>query len=243
MTGARIVELEFTSASLLRILASNHAYFVSRVLHARANTGDGDADVLSVSTNDNKLAWYRNSGPGVFSAPIIISSSQSQPATVAAGRLNSDMHIDVVCSSVGDSTIVWYRNNGSGGFAAQPAITSTLTDALAVFLADFDGTYTYTSLRSCTLACLLALAFLILLGCDCLAMCDCSVAIASLLARLLARFMLACLIARACNIACKLAHSRRWLARLLMLAFSLACFRSLAVARSYARRPACRALR
>jgi hypothetical protein len=40
--------------------------------------GDGDADVLSASALDNKIAWYENQGGGVFSDQQTNASSISQ---------------------------------------------------------------------------------------------------------------------------------------------------------------------
>ena len=39
--------------------------------------GDGDADVLSASRNDNRIAWYENNGRNEFTARTITSSADA----------------------------------------------------------------------------------------------------------------------------------------------------------------------
>lgn len=72
---------------------------------------DGDADVLSASATDNKIAWYDNSdGLGNFGPQQIISTTANGAIQVLAADMNGDGAIDVLSASIEDDKISWYKN-------------------------------------------------------------------------------------------------------------------------------------
>lgn len=72
---------------------------------------DGDADVLSASVTDNKIAWYENSdGYGNFGPQQIISTTAYGAIKVLAAHMNGDGAIDVLSASLDDDKISWYKN-------------------------------------------------------------------------------------------------------------------------------------
>lgn len=75
--------------------------------------GDGDIDVLSASSDDNKIAWYENTdGKGSFGPQHVISATAQGAESVVAADLDGDGRIDVLSSSTRNSKIAWYRNLG-----------------------------------------------------------------------------------------------------------------------------------
>ncbi len=103
--------------------------------------GDGDPDVLSVSTLDNKIAWYENTdGNGVFGEQHIITTSAIGAQSVYACDIDDDGDMDVLSASKHDDKIAWYENTeGSGSFGAQQIITTSADGARSVYACDIDG--------------------------------------------------------------------------------------------------------
>jgi hypothetical protein len=103
--------------------------------------GDGDLDVLSASTSDDKVAWYENTdGKGTFGPQRVIAQSADSPKSVFAADLDGDGDTDVLSASISDDKIAWYENaDGNGTFAAQRVISSAAHGAVSVFAADLDG--------------------------------------------------------------------------------------------------------
>ena len=103
--------------------------------------GDGDADVVSASERDDKVAWYENLGDGAFSDQRIISTTIGAPRSVLATDLDGDGDSDVIASSHGDGRIAWYENLGAGAFSTERAVAAqaTLTSASSMHAADLDG--------------------------------------------------------------------------------------------------------
>jgi hypothetical protein len=109
--------------------------------------GDGDADVLSASSNfaiDDEVAWYENEGSGVFGSQQVITTAVKKPLSVYAIDLDGDGDADVLSASMGVSArgqdkIAWYENEGSGMFGSQQVITTAAEDACSVYATDLDG--------------------------------------------------------------------------------------------------------
>ena len=70
--------------------------------------GDGDKDVLSASSSDNKVAWYENADSlGTFGAQQIISTDVLGASLIWACDLDGDNDQDVISASYSADSIVW----------------------------------------------------------------------------------------------------------------------------------------
>ncbi len=104
--------------------------------------GDGDIDVLSASSNDNKIAWYENDGgsPPTFTARLIY--QQYGASSVFATDLDRDGDTDVLSAAGSDSaTLNWYVNDGGSPptFTKRAVSMPTATGVSSVFATDLDG--------------------------------------------------------------------------------------------------------
>ncbi len=73
---------------------------------------DGDADVLSASYYDSKIAWYKNTdGTGAFGPQQIITTGAIGAFAVGAADLDGDGDLDVLSASGDGDKIEWYRND------------------------------------------------------------------------------------------------------------------------------------
>ena len=119
--------------------AANGAYSV----YATDIDNDGDIDVLSASSFDDKIAWYENNGAAdpSFTAHTITTSADGA-ASVFAADLDSDGDIDVLSASLLDDKVIWYENTtsapGTPTFTAADIATSA-DKAHSVFVADMDN--------------------------------------------------------------------------------------------------------
>jgi hypothetical protein len=111
---------------------------------------DNLPDILSTSSYDNKVAWYRNLGAGDFGfnpgAPaanqIVISTAGTSPSSVRAADLDGDGIRDLVVTSGNDNTIAWFKGNLPAGGLPQftrYVIASNQLRAASSAIADFDG--------------------------------------------------------------------------------------------------------
>lgn len=80
------------------------------VVFAADLDGDGDIDVLSASSYDDRVVWYANDGSGVFSSGTDITSSADNVIDVYAADLDGDGDLDVLSASRADDRITWYEN-------------------------------------------------------------------------------------------------------------------------------------
>ncbi len=103
--------------------------------------GDGDTDVLSASSLDDKIAWYENDGnsPPAFTARTI-STAANGARSVFAADVDGDGDTDVLSASPDDDKIAWYENDGASPPDFTARVISTAVDfAHSVFAADVDG--------------------------------------------------------------------------------------------------------
>ncbi len=96
---------------------------------------DGDMDLVSVSSTDNKLAWYQNDGTQNF-IENAIASTMTAPNIVFSIDVNGDGFNDIISGS--EAGAAWYENNGAQGFTEH--IISTLAyRVFSVHAGDLDG--------------------------------------------------------------------------------------------------------
>ena len=88
--------------------------------------GDSDVDVLSASSDNDRIAWYENMGgtPPSFT-PHVISDTADVAWSVVAADIDDDGLMDVVSGSSRDDKVAWYRNLGGSPavFSAPNVIT------------------------------------------------------------------------------------------------------------------------
>ncbi len=103
--------------------------------------GDGDNDVLSASSDDNKIAWYENiDGSGNFGPQQLISWPVAGASSVFSIDIDGDGDNDVISAGDGDETIAWYENlDGTGNFGAAQSLETDTPYATSVFSRDMDG--------------------------------------------------------------------------------------------------------
>jgi chitodextrinase len=108
--------------------------------------GDGDADVVAASYNDDRVVWYENSkteaGDTVFSSGAEITADAPGAISVAVADLDGDGDADVLAASHMDSRVTWYENRldePDGDPWTATDIADTLLFAWQVLTADIDG--------------------------------------------------------------------------------------------------------
>jgi hypothetical protein len=101
--------------------------------------GDLKKDVLSASSNDSTIAWYKNLGNNLFGPKQIISTNARGATCVNAADLDGDQKIDVISASGLDNKIAWYKNLGNGNFGPQQIIHNNAMGVESVSTADLDG--------------------------------------------------------------------------------------------------------
>lgn len=100
--------------------------------------GDGDIDVLSASTDDNKVAWHENDGIGNFSEHII-STVTTDPNDIYSIDLDGDGDMDVLVAYwTANNTVAWFENtDGQGNFEMH--VVPGPPTGISVRAADLDG--------------------------------------------------------------------------------------------------------
>ncbi|KNC53008.1 uncharacterized protein AMSG_12243 [Thecamonas trahens ATCC 50062] len=103
--------------------------------------GDGDMDLVSASSSDNKIAWYENTdGVGSFGPQQVVSIAASGAQSVIAADMDGDGDLDLASASVSDNKIAWYENiDGAGRFGPPKVVSTTASYAQCVVAADIDG--------------------------------------------------------------------------------------------------------
>ncbi|MDA8948874.1 FG-GAP-like repeat-containing protein, partial [Flavobacteriaceae bacterium] len=110
-------------------------------VHVADMDGDGDMDIISASTDDDRIAWYENNnGDGSSWTAVDIATSADGARSVFAADMDGDGDMDIVSASQYDDTIAWYENDGNLNPSWTAANIATSADgARSVFAADMDG--------------------------------------------------------------------------------------------------------
>lgn len=112
-----------------------------RTIYAEDIDNDGDADVLSASQVDKKIAWYKNlDGTGNFGPQQILSNNVTGANSAAACDIDKDGDNDVLVTSLNDDQITWFENmDGKGNFGEKIIITDSINYPISGIAADIDG--------------------------------------------------------------------------------------------------------
>lgn len=126
-----------------RIVVTNQA-MGARCAVAADFDGDGRLDLVSASSNDNAVSWFRNQGvdadTGALSFAIKqkITWSSLGSRIVATGDIDNDGDVDVVGASYYDNTVRWFENDGAGQFTPR-VVSTTVNEGQGVTVADLDN--------------------------------------------------------------------------------------------------------
>jgi len=114
---------------------------VSGIVHVFASDldNDGDPDILSASTADDKIAWYENLGNDQYAVQKIISTEADEAMCVHAADIDGDGDNDVLSASAWDDKVAWYENDGLGNFGPQIVIGLPVSGAYFVVTGDLNG--------------------------------------------------------------------------------------------------------
>lgn len=103
--------------------------------------GDGDLDLLTVSYNDDTIAWYENDGAAapVFTQRVITTGADGAISAFAKD-VDGDGDLDVLLARSKESDVTWYENDG----AVKPTFVKRMIPAAvdgthSVFGSDLDG--------------------------------------------------------------------------------------------------------
>ena len=103
--------------------------------------GDGDVDVLSASSEDDKIAWYVNDGlPDPTFTEVVITTSADGAKSVFAADVDSDGDIDVIIASANDDKVAIFVNDGLDPPSFKELVVTAAADgSTSVFAIDIDG--------------------------------------------------------------------------------------------------------
>ncbi|MBW7885395.1 MAG: VCBS repeat-containing protein, partial [Caldilineaceae bacterium] len=111
----------------------------ARSSYAADIDGDGRLDLMSASARDDRVAWYRNTGGGVWPEYTIINTADGAQFIYAAD-IDSDGDADLLAVSERDNTIAWLANRLRAGRGFDHYIVSNQAAGVhAAIASDMDG--------------------------------------------------------------------------------------------------------
>jgi len=102
---------------------------------------DGDQDILSASSGDDKIVWYENmDSSGIFGEQHIISGNLTSASAVFSIDIDNDGDHDVIAGSSWANIVVWYENiDGLGNFGQQNIISNNASGLTSIYCTDING--------------------------------------------------------------------------------------------------------
>jgi hypothetical protein len=107
--------------------------------------GDGDADVVCASTNDNRLAWYENLyGDGRFWRLHVITTTALSVHSMYVADIDEDGDLDILSANFADDAVVWYEQYDDPpgvyqSWSRGAVVEAGVDGATSVFGVDMDG--------------------------------------------------------------------------------------------------------
>ena len=102
---------------------------------------DGNIDIVSASSGDDKISWYKNDGSAnpTFDEKVV-STNADGARSVFAADVDNDGDVDLISASFLDNKIALYKNNGGVNPIFMEEVISTNADgANSIFAADVDN--------------------------------------------------------------------------------------------------------
>lgn len=126
----------FTVHSSLTDLDGVQDIYVAEVADLSDVDGDGDLDVLTVSFEDNKIAWIENDGHQSF-LERVITTQATGAVSVTACDFDRDGDMDVVWKSQ-SSGLNWSENDGNQTFTHHTISKTSQTFSVQIVPIDLD---------------------------------------------------------------------------------------------------------
>jgi len=122
-----------------RVVIDDEAYGAWSVWSADLDS-DGDLDIISVSSNDDTMGWYKNNGKGSFGSEILITEQCIRGMSVVAADFDNDGHLDLLVSMMNSNSIAWYRNtDGKGAFSSEIFVDTDANKAMDAIAVDINN--------------------------------------------------------------------------------------------------------
>ncbi|MFK7783522.1 MAG: T9SS type A sorting domain-containing protein [Crocinitomicaceae bacterium] len=124
--------------SSVQVISNSIADAAKSVYSGDVN-GDGLDDVITASTDDDRVGWYKNLGAGTFDTLVIISTAGDGPQSVFCDDINADGNLDILVASYFDDKISCFENLGLAVFGPEIVIGITTNAPYALDSRDMDG--------------------------------------------------------------------------------------------------------
>lgn len=107
-------------------------------LYAADIDGDGDADLMGASRDNNEITWWENQGGSNWNEDRVEDDFEGAHSIVAAD-MDQDGDLDLLGAAQEDDEIAWWENeNGNGNQWDKHTITSNFDGAHAAIAVDMD---------------------------------------------------------------------------------------------------------
>lgn len=144
-----LLSLALIYGSLTRVDALHAGFIEQQPITSTINNplglfiGDIDndtySDVVSTSSLNKTISWYRNNGDNTFSVTADIATLTSSVSSITGADLDNDGFLDIIATSYDGNRVSWYLNNGDKTFSPQTVISYGAHGAISVAAADLNN--------------------------------------------------------------------------------------------------------
>jgi uncharacterized repeat protein (TIGR01451 family) len=110
-----------------------------RMIRAADLDSDGDLDIITVSSLDDKVAWHENLGGASFGPQQVLSLQANYGRSISLADIDGDGDPDIAVSSDYNANVYWIENLGGGSFSNEQMIGEDMYGCYFVVLDDMDA--------------------------------------------------------------------------------------------------------